>query len=161
MDMANDNSNLIPVPATVPEALLIEQLNITAKKMARLRPAGVTQDASGVCWPLADAQALAASLQAVLSLPAEKKAAAAQPEPEELTVISTAKGTDGRHFANPNVIQCQRASGQLVTVRVVHSGKYRPRLRLNGEPMTLRATPALGGNWWVLVGREPRFIAQW
>lgn len=157
--MADTISN--PSPATadvVNELLLIEQLGIPAKKIRALRPANAVQGPDGVLWPLAAATALAMSMGAELAQ-AEKKSPA--DGIEELTVHSTARGTDGRHFTNPNVIQACRANGEVVTVRVVHSGKYRPTLRINGEPMTLKARRANGGNWWVLVGREPRYPAQW
>lgn len=143
----------------VPESLLCEQLNVPIKKLRDLRPQETKKTADGICWALADAQALADQMKATLTLPDKKTAA--QEEGELVTVVSTAKGSDGRHFTNPNVIQCKRADGSTVTVRVVHSGKYRPTLRISGEPMTLRARKADGGNWWVLVGREPRYTAQW
>lgn len=143
----------------VPETLLCEQLNVPIKKLRDLRPSTIEKTADGIGWPLADAQALADQMKATLTLPDKKTAP--ELDGELVTVFSTAKGSDGRHFANPNVIQCKRSNGQVVVVRVVNSAKYRPTLRISGEPMTLRAKQAVGGNWWVLVGREPRFTAQW
>lgn len=142
---------------TVSEHLLIQQLGIPLKKMRRMRPATVEVTPEGVFWPLTDARALATHHGIAFSLP-EKTA---PDTTEELTVVSTSKGADGRHFANPNVIEAVRKNGARVFVRVVHSKKYRPTLRIGGAPMVFKAKPAIVGTNWVLVGREPAYPAQW
>jgi hypothetical protein len=141
----------------VNEHLLIEQLGIPLKKIRAMRPEGVQVQPDGVFWPLWLAHALADSVQGTLTLP-EKNAAA--DGIEELTVSSIARGSDGRHFPNPSVIHARRTNGDIVVVRVVSSSKYRPTLRIGGQPMTFKARKA-DGNWWVLVGREPRYPGQW
>lgn len=149
-------------PAWVPEDWLAKELNLLPKKMRALRAEhahGLEERDGRLCWRIQDAAALASALGLVINLPTEKNA----PEEtftEELTVCSIARGADGRHFPNPRVIHAKRKNGEIVVVRVVDSAKYRPTLRLGGQPMTFKARKA-DGNWWVLVGREPRFIAQW
>ena len=137
----------------------MERLGITDKKIRSLRTRGVeVTTAKGVIWPLADAQALAEGLGVVLE-PAEKNGA---PDgTEEVVVCSTARGQDGRHFPNRNIIMCRRSTGEVVTVRVFDSSKYRPFLRVGGAPMVLRARPSGIGSWWINAGREPRWPAQW
>jgi hypothetical protein len=146
----------------VSEDWLAQELNLPIKKIRAYRPelavAAEMRDGA-MCWRVEDACELADKLGVAITLPAEKNA----PEEvysEELTVASVARGADGRHFPNPHVIHAKRGNGELVTVRVVDSAKYRPTLRLTGKPMTFKARKG-DGNWWVLVGREPRFIAQW
>jgi hypothetical protein len=76
-------------------------------------------------------------------------------------VASSARGHDGRHFANPHTIKARRWNGEVVIVSVTEAAKYRPTLRIGGQPMTFKARPADHGNHWVLVGREPRYPGQW
>lgn len=142
----------------VDEKLLIAQLGITEKKIRAARPTGaVVVHATGVLWPLLDAQALATHLGGSLTLP-EKNAPS---DVETLTVVSYSRGADGRHFPNKNIIAAQRSGGDVVNVRVMDSGKYRRVLRIGGQPMTLKARKSDSGNWWVLVGREPISAGQW
>ena len=63
----------------------------------------------------------------------------------------------GKHYSNPNLIQCKRATGELVYVRVLDSGKYLPLIRGTTKPMMVRARKASGGSWWELLSREPRW----
>ena len=138
---------------------MVEQLNVPVKILRANRPAGVVSRCStGVRWPLAVAVAFAATMSATLTIPEEKDRAN---EIEELTVASPARGADGRHFPNRHIIMARRQNGEVVTVRVVDSAKYRPMLRIGGQPMTFKARPANHGNCWVRVGREPRYPGQW
>lgn len=158
--MADDLPSIAPPPAPemVPETVLIRQLNIAPKKIRALRPATVqVRHADGVFWPLPDARALATHLGVAYS-EVEKN-----PRPddvEKMTVCSDARGAEGFHFPNRHIIKCERADGSVVDVRVVDSRKYRRTLRIGGAPMVLEARKA-DGNWWILVGREPRWVAQW
>jgi hypothetical protein len=162
--MADDTNSIQPPPFPVPapemvnELHLAKQLGIPLKKIRALRPVGVETTGDGVFWPRWLAESFAQSVGGKLTLPEKSAPLDAT---ETLVVVSTSRGTDGRHFPNPNVIQCRRANGTLVFVRVVHSKKYRPKLRLGGEPMTVKARPSDVGNQWLLVGREPAHPAQW
>lgn len=157
--MADEHEQSI-TPELVNEQLLIEQLGIPIKKIRALRPeAAQVQSGVGVFWPMADAQALASHLGLHSFGPQEKTAP--PPGVETLVVVSLARGVDGRHFPNKNVINAARLTGDVVQVRVVDSAKYRRTLRIGGTPMLLQARRADSGNWWVLVGREPRWPGQW
>ena len=144
---------------TINERVLIEQLGIPEKKLRALRPVGVeVRSGEGVFWPVASAVELAGSMGAELTLPQEKTAPDAT---EELSVASDPRLGSGQHFPNPKLIRARRASGELVLVRVMDSRKYRRFLRIGGAPMVIRAQPAASGNWWNLVGKEPRWPGQW
>ena len=114
----------------------------------------VSQKNGAVMWRRTAASRVAASLG--LEWPSETAAAPAQlsaaPAIETVTVVSQA--------LNVNIVNCRRATGELVCVRVMNNKKYVPRLR-DGSPMTLQAQKSPAGAWWRLVGREPRAPGQW
>ena len=149
-----------PAPELVSEKDLSEQLGVPIKKIRDARPpTAVRHDGEGgYCWPLDLARAFASHHGIPFEGP-EKKTAPA--EAETLTVVSLARTPTGHHFANKNLIQAKRANGDLVFVRVVSSAKYRPMLHDGSGPMTLQARRSEAGNWWILVGREPRWPARW
>ena len=72
----------------------------------------------------------------------------------EVLTVESAPGLGGHHFGNPNLIRATRKDGSIAVVRVVSSAKY-------VKGMTLKAQPSPSGNWWTLVGREPRFVGAW
>lgn len=135
----------------ITEDELATRLNVDRSVLRQRRPyllAGEVEQKNGaVLWQ----KNAAARVAAELGLPmaeGEAEAPAPEPPPETLTVISQA--------VNRNIVNAQRASGEAVCVRVVDNRKYIPRLG-NGQAMTLTAKKSTAGNWWVLVGREPRW----
>ena len=82
---------------------------------------------------------------------------------ETLTVVSSPRAwPNGQisHFGNPNLIQCARADGSRVMVRVHNSHTYTTRLP-DGKPMIVHAR--FGGNprMWTALGKPPRWIGRW
>ena len=75
---------------------------------------------------------------------------------ESLTVVS-APSANGKHFPNPHIIKAKRAGGEVVCVRVMDSAKYQPTLWNAPGPMVIKAKKSVGGNWWELISREPRW----
>lgn len=114
-------------------------------------------DGRPTMWPRGLAMKVARDLG--LQLPEIPKAEA--PQVGEIVTVASKPVAHGRHFLNPNVIQVKRENGELVYLRVVDSSKYLPHLRGTTKPMTLRAAPSPSGNWWTLLGREPRFVGAW
>jgi len=57
------------------------------------------------------------------------------------------------NFFNKRVIQCKRANGEVVIVRVRDSKNFAPR-KFNGQPMQIRAKRDGGG--WAVEGNGPR-----
>lgn len=93
-------------------------------------------------------------------IPATNPDQPAAPAEEELTVYSQPMGPNKPHFAQSQLFKAKRANGEIVVVRVTDSRKFLPKLR-KGQPMTFKAKKAAAGNWWQLIGREPRFPGQW
>lgn len=132
-----------------------------------LGPGECRQHGNAVQWLVSAARRVAAKL--AIPIP-EKNAPASQtpassekitaPDEEELTVFSQPMGPNKPHFAQPQLFKAKRASGEIVVVRVTDSRRFLPKLR-TGQPMTFKAKKASAGNWWQLVGREPRFPGQW
>lgn len=134
-------------------ALAVDRTVLRARRPYLL--AGEVQQHHGaVQWKKTAAARVAAELGLVFALE-EKNAAPAQETPppvETLTVLARA--------LNPRIVNAARPNGERVAVYVVDNRKYVP-VTSTGEPMTLRARKATVGNWWVLVGREPRWIGKW
>lgn len=162
-----------PIETTwIPEDELAKMLGVARGTVKTERPyapsGGVRVNRNAIEWNEEAAQWLAITLK----LPTlhfkknggEEAAAAAAPSAdgiEDVAVIS-APTANGRHFANPHLIRCRRASQEEVLVRVMDSGKYQPTLADKPtEPMTVRARKSPGGNWWELIGREPRWRGRW
>lgn len=146
--------------AWIPEEQVADELGVTRDRARAARPylgpGEVKREGNVVLW----LRAAAARLAEKLGLTLPKKTAAAGTQVEELAVVSQPRGPDGRHFGNFQLIQARRSNGDLVIVRVAHSGKYAPKL-WNGEPMILKAQQSTHGHWWLLVGREPRYRGRW
>lgn len=145
--MAENSSNWIN------EELLAVELNVPRSvlrdKRASLPVTELEYKKNGVHWLRTAAARLAGELGLQWPAPTEPPPA---PATETLTVVSQA--------ANPHIVNCRRASGELVCVRVMDNKKYVPQSRA-GTPMTLPAQKSTAGNWWLLVGREPRWTGQW
>lgn len=154
----------------IAEDELAKALGVDRPTVKRERPyvptGGVRANGKAIEWRDDAASALAIKLGLTFAV-AEKNAAtaaaepqknaASSPEVEDLTVVSAPR-VNGRHFANPNLIQGRRATGELVYVRVLDSAKYQPTLADHPDkPMVVKARKAVGGNWWELVSREPRW----
>lgn len=126
--------------------------SVLRQRRPYLEAGEVEQQQGAVVWQKKAAARVAASLGLTLATVDEPASddppPVAEPSPETLTVISQA--------LNRNIVNARRASGETVAVRVVDNRKYVPRLG-NGKPMTLTAKKSTAGNWWVLVGREPRW----
>lgn len=141
----------------IAEEVIAKKLGLDRDRARDLRPTSAKKIGREIYWPRADAESVANGLK--LSLAEASATPPGEPESaergEELTVVSS-PGVDGFHFTNRHLIRCARAEGELVVVRVVSSQKYTPRLQ-DGQPMRLRAEKAPEGNWWILVGREPRW----
>jgi len=147
------------VPEWVSEEDLAVELKVDRQVLRHQRPhlgAGeVDQKSGAVVWLRSAATRVAAKLGLTLA-EQEKTAPAvngALPDGVEvLTVVSQA--------LNRNIVNATRPSGERVCVRVMDNKKYLPRTG-KGEPMTLRAKKSTAGNWWILVGREPRWPGMW
>ena len=129
-----------------------------AKKAAT--PEGLEKIAPVQPPPLASAEAVKPS-----AAPAAPPAPVPNPDGgEELTVHSKPL-VNGKHFANPIIIQAKRSTGELVYVRVMDSAKFQPCLRDDKgpttKPMTLRAKKSTAGNWWELLSRAPRWPGRY
>lgn len=125
----------------------------SAMRKARrcLRGGELKKTPDGFQWAVAAAERVAGELGLVWKHPdtsAEKNA----PEIETLAVVRAA--------VNPLIVICRRANGEEVPVRVADNSKYVPRLA-DGRPMVLQARKSHAGNWWLLVGREPRWRGVW
>lgn len=149
----------------IAEEQLADALGVPREKIRAERPhlgAGeVTKKGNVILWLRSAGERIAEKF----GIPVTKKdATAATPEPkhfgEELTVVSQPMRSNGPHFGNVFLIKARRADGEVVVVRVLNSSKFLPRLQ-NGKPMTFRAQKAAAGNWWLLIGREPRFPGHW
>lgn len=137
---------------TIPEADLATTWRVPRQRLREIRKKLAAGEAlttpEGVLWLPAAALRVAQELGLAWT-----PGAVAEPEPGEvLTVV--------RPAANPNIVMCRRKNGEEVAVRVVTNTKYVPKLT-NGTPMTLRAQKSPAGNWWVLMGREPRWRGVW
>lgn len=155
------------------EEALAKTLGVDREVVKRERPyagtGGVRVNGKAIEWSAEAATALAVKLgindlifqknappAAVAPSAGPEKNAAPADGIETLTVAS-APACNGRHFANPNIIKARRDNGEVVCVRVMDSGKYQPTLWNSKEPMTIKAKKSPGGNWWELIGREPRW----
>jgi hypothetical protein len=147
----------------ISEEEIANALNIQREKTRAARPqlgpGEVKEEKKVVLWLRSTAVAFARSMG--LDWPFEKKPAAVAPglDIEELTVVSRPMA-NGWHFGNRQLIRAQRPNGELVIVRVADSRKYMPQLA-NKNPMKLKAVPATSGQWWIHVGREPRYAGIW
>lgn len=132
-------------------ALNVDRSHVRAKRPYLL--AGEVDRKNGaVLWQRSAAQRVAAEMGLMF---ADAPPAAAVPINdviETLAVVSPA--------LNRNIVNAQRANGEMACVRVTDNRKFVPRLG-NGQPMTLRAQKSAAGNWWLLVGREPRWPGVW
>ena len=156
------------------EDALSKALGVDRHLVKQQRPyaptGGVRVNGKAIEWNMEAIRALETALKLPTTIfqknappaPSAPQGSAASPAPnatdgiEELTVVS-APSANGRHFANPNLIRCQRTTGELVLVRVMDSGKYQPTLWNSPEPMTVQAKKSPAGNWWELISREPRW----
>lgn len=149
----------------IAEELLAQELGVDRERLRKIRPAAVLVNKNIIQWPVAAAMAAAQQLGIEWEPAPQKNAANGSPDAaattkeEDLTVTSV-PGVSGHHFGNKNVIKARRTNGEIVIVRVVSSKNYLPKTRA-GAPMVLRARPAAEGNWWVLVGRDPRWKGVW
>lgn len=149
-----------PTPTTdwVAEDDLATELNIPRDVLQTARekmpPADVDRDGPWIVWKKSAAAALAQSLGLEWP-PAQKNA----PAGETLTVASAPRN-GGFHFPNPHIIRARRATGEVVDVEVKDSSKYTTHLR-TGEPMAFQAQRSTAGNYWLLIGREPRYKGGW
>lgn len=128
-----------------------------------LGPGECRKHGNAVQWLVSAAQRVAAKLglqKNAPPLPAADEKKPPAPTEEELTVYSQPAGTNRPHFPQQQLFKAKRKNGELVVVRVTDSRKFLPKLR-TGQPMTFKAKKAAAGNWWLLVGREPRFPGQW
>lgn len=141
----------------IAEDVVAKKLALDRDRARDLRPASAKKMGREIHWPLAEAEAVATGLG--LTLGDATAAPGATERGEEVTVVSS-PGRDGFHFTNRCLIRCQRGAGEQIVVRVISSQKYVPKLA-NGTPMRLRAEKAPEGNWWRLVGREPRWKGKW
>jgi len=134
-------------------------LNVRRPVVREARPVTHTTHGNEIVWLKKDAVAFALSLGLDASA-FEKSAAPAADGTEELTVASVPR-EGGWHYGHHHLITARRAvTGELVTVRVVDSRKYVP-MHKDGTLMKLKARRVMGGNWWELVGREPRWKGVW
>ena len=133
---------------------------------------GVRLNGKAIEWSAVAASTLALTL-ALPDTQFQKKAAPAATGEESAKKIAAADGVEeltvssspmahGKHFGNPYLIKAKRADGEEVTVKVMNSEKYRPTLldamcRDTKEPMVIKARRSVGGNWWELMSREPRW----
>ena len=158
----------------IPEDELAKALGVDRDQVKRQRPyaptGGVRVHGKAIEWNAEAIRALEAALKLPHVIPPKNAAptsSAARGEPvqpgsaspdgiEELAVASS-PSANGRHFANPNLIRCKRANAELVLVRVMDSAKYQPTLWNSAEPMMVKAKKSPAGNWWELIGREPRW----
>lgn len=160
-----------PPEQWIPEDELAALLNVPREKIRaerpHLLPGEIAKRGNVIRWLRTAGERVAAKLGLELPKKTAPEAEGSRVEGrgeddagEELTVSSNPMRSNGPHFGNPFLIKARRASGEEVVVRVLHSSKFLPRLR-NGEPMTFKAKKSTAGNWWQLVGREPRFPGQW
>lgn len=145
-------------PERISEAELAKQLGVPRAALRGERPqADVGAIGKLVSWTKKAAMELANRLD--LDPPIAEKTPP-HDVGEMVTVCSTVRLPGGRHFPNARLIQAVRENGEKIFVRVASPSRYAPTLR-DGAPMRFRAVPAHGGNWWILLDREPRFIRQW
>lgn len=151
----------------IPEAELADLLHVDRGILKKRRPhlpAGtVKADGNLVLWRHDAALACAAELGIPCTILPEKTAPAPASKAdgaEDLTVTSGPRFPGGLHFPNPYVIQCVRANGELVMVRVGSSRNYVRRLR-DGSAMKVRARKPAEGQVWVREGRDPRWPGKW
>lgn len=136
------------------EDVLAKRLGMNRDDLMAMRPKNSRTKGGAIEWPLEEAHQTAQILN--LELPDELD----QKMPGEIVTVCSAPARDGWHFGNHLLIKARRQNGDVVTVRVVDSKKYAPTLR-GGQPMVLRARASEAGNWWLLVGREPRWKGMW
>lgn len=143
----------------IAEDALAAALNVPREELRKRRPylrAGeVDQKNGAVLWLTVAAERIAAEL-GIPYAPAEKNAPEANGAPAEavetLTVVSRA--------VNPNIVNARRPNGEMAAVRVTDNRKFVPQMA-NGTPMTFAARKSTAGNWWLMVGREPRWPGIW
>lgn len=139
-------------PSFISEELLAQRLGMDREQLRKMRPRAAQKNGASVQWPWAHAEAVATGLGLTL--------AAVEVDGVEVLTVASSPGASGWHYPNHHVIQARTGAGELVVVRVVDSRKYVPKTG-KGEPMTLQARRAAEGNWWLLVGREPRWKGVW
>jgi hypothetical protein len=149
-----------PIPNDwISEDELATQLNVDRDKIRAQRlhldACEVMRHGQTVIWLRTAAARVATQLGLGAAFP-EKSA----PDDTEELAVASGPGADGYHFAQHHLIRARRSDGELVVVQVLDSSKYVPRMQ-NGQPMVLRAKKSHAGNWWLLVGREPRFVGRW
>lgn len=145
----------------ISEEALAAALGVARDRLRERRPyllAGEVEQKNGaVQWQKSAAVRVAGELGLAWGSAAEDAEDADAPPAadegvETMTVVSQA--------LNRNIVNAKRADGSLACVRVTDNRKFVPRLG-NGTPMTLRAKKSTAGNWWLLVGREPRWPGMW
>lgn len=126
------------------------------KKMRPDMPAGTvdTNRVKAVIWQKSAARNALTAFGLVFDWPEPPPAATPTPPPakERVTVVCSPP--------NRRIVTCKRATGALVHVRVVDNRKYLPKGK-DGKPMTLEAIKNTLGNWWNLIGPEPRWPGRW
>jgi len=147
----------------ISESELADKLNVNRSVLRKERPnlaAGeVSQKNGAVMWLKAAAARVSGALGVTfaqehpfLAKKTQDAPSGAQDEGVELVTVVTLA-------VNPNIVNARRLGGQVVPVRVVDNRKYVP-LCADGTPMTFPAKKSDHGNWWVLVGREPRWVGK-
>lgn len=147
-------SRSLPPAEGVSERDLASLLGVSFDLLKKARPQTLIWRVGRVIfWPRTAAHEYAASLGLTLT---EKT-----PPPQETLTVHSRPEANGFHFAgNQLLIKARRASGEIVVVRTQNSSRYIPRLA-NGAPMTFAARKNDQGNWWVPVGKLPRFPGRW
>jgi hypothetical protein len=135
----------------VTEAAIVSALNITratvrAARPAVSRPSPHPHYQRAIEWPMSAVRDLAEKL--ALPWPAGWPATSVPPTAMNLPVVNRAP--------NPHIVNCRHPDGHIVPVRVVDNRKY-----VTNGGMTVPATKSPQGNWWVLVGSEPRWVGKW
>jgi hypothetical protein len=159
-----------PAESWIPEEEIAALLNVPREKIRAERPylgAGeVVRKGNVISWQRVAAARVAAKLGLQLTLAdasaedTQKNAPPPEADFEELTVCSQPMRSNGPHFGNQFLIKATRANKEIVIVRVLNSSKFLPKLH-DGKPMVIKAKKSPAGNWWALVGREPRFPGRW
>lgn len=137
----------------IEEATLAVLLGVDRGVLKKIRPhlpAGAVKEKTGgaVVWEKSAAVNEAMKLGLAFQWPGEPVPEKSAATVERVTVVRTPP--------NRHIVTCRRPSGEEIHVRVVDNRKYVP-VGLDGKPMTLEATKNSMGNWWNLVGREPRW----
>jgi hypothetical protein len=155
-------------PEWISEEELADLLNVPREKIRaerqQLTASEVSKKGNVIFWQRSAAERVAAKMR--LQLPQKNTPPTEGTVPnqndgvEELTVVSQPMRPNGPHFGNPFLIKASRPNKEVVVVRVLHSHKFLPKLH-DGTPMVLKAKQSSAGNWWQLIGREPRFPGRW